>query len=34
MVNLSLIVPVYNVENYIIECLNSIVKIIPSDGST
>lgn len=34
MVNLSLIVPVYNVENYIIECLNSIVNIIPSDGST
>lgn len=34
MVNLSLIVPVYNVENYIIECLNSIVKIIPNDGST
>ena len=34
MVNLSLIVPVYNVENYIIECLNSIVKIIPTDGST
>lgn len=33
MVFLSLIVPVYNVENYIIECLNSIVKIIPNDGS-
>lgn len=30
----SVIVPVYNVENYIIECLNSIVKIIPTDGST
>lgn len=29
---ISLIVPVYNVETYIIQCLSSIVKILPVNG--
>lgn len=30
---ISLIVPVYNVEPYIVQCLGSIVKILPINGS-
>src|SRR5690606_20128377 len=29
----SLIIPVYNVELYVIECLESVIKIIPHDKS-
>lgn len=29
----SLIIPVYNVESYILECLKSVTKDFPSDGS-
>lgn len=33
MVLLSLIIPVYNVESYILECLKSVIKAFPDNGS-
>lgn len=33
MIYLSLIIPVYNVESYILECLKSVTKVFPDDGS-
>jgi glycosyltransferase involved in cell wall biosynthesis len=33
VVLLSLIIPVYNVESYILECLKSVIKAFPDNGS-